>query len=396
MSSLSLRVRSGLPAMLAAQFADGFGGRFHGVLLALYALQLGGLEGFAGFAAAAMVGSAVSAVVAGWLTSRIGGSGAMRISAAALLVTRIATYLLIPFGLPLSGLICLRLIGSVAGTLVNTGAKAHVPDDDRAGSRLAWMNVSNGGGQAVAALAGGVLSTASGWTIAVVGAPIALAATWPMVRLAARSTGRPVAWSEQLAGLRVAAGPITLGALVFTVLNALPVLADGLIVEQYAAQWLGPLTVVAFLGSLVAAGALRWLHRTRLGAAPDALLWTGLGALGVAVWALGDEGITGFAAARFVSAFVAQVLASLAEVRVMERAGRTRALPALSASGAIAALGGAATTGVVPWLLAGSGYTGTVLWSLAALAVVAVGAVLTTRTVSRVRHRTATPATFPA
>lgn len=365
--------------LLSAQFASGFGGRFHGVLLGLYALHLGGLGGFAGFAAAAMIGSGLSALAAGGLTSRLGGAGAMRAAGLLLAATRIGSYVLLPIGLPLAALLGLRLLGSISGTLIATGAKSQVRGGETASASLAWMNVSSGAGQAIAAVLAGLLSVSSPMLIAVIGAPVAVASTWPMLRMARYSSAAPVPLRDQLAGLRSAGQPVALGAVVFLVLAAVPNLADGLTVELYSASWLGALTAVTFAGSLAAATALPLLARRRLPARLDRSLWPALGALGAIGWGMADRGVVWLLAARFVAAFAAQALAALVEARVLERAGSDRGLPALSASGAVAAFGAAGATAGLPSLLGSIGFAGVATWSAGALVVVGVIATLAPR-----------------
>lgn len=366
------RVRS----LLLAQFADGFGGRFHGLLLGLYALTLGGLDGFAGFVAVSLAGTGVAAVTAGALATRIGGDRIMRAAGVALLTARLVSYVLLPVGLPLAGLLALRLLGSVSGSLVNTATKAQVPDGQRATASLAWMNVANGGGQAAAALAAGLLSTASPLAIALLGGPVAVAATLPAYRLARFATAAPIAAREQLAGLRAGAVPAVVGAAVFVLLNALPAMGDGITAERYAAAWLGPLSIVSFCGSVLAAVVIRKLTWRPAGTAGDARAWSALAAVAVVAWATVDRGVVWLFLAQFVSGAVAPCLAALVESRILERVGRARAVPALAASGAVAAFGGAGTSLVVPLLVRQGGFAGAAVALCAGLAGVAVVAAI--------------------
>lgn len=380
-----------LANMLAAQFADGFGARFHGVLLGLYALHLGGLAGFAGFAAASLVGAGLAAVVGSVATSRLGGARTMRAAGVALMVTRGLSYALIPLGLPLSGLLVLRLLGAVAGTVLVSGAKAQVRPGERSRSALAWLNIASGAGQAIAAVLAGFLSFASPLLIALVGAPIGLAATLPMLRIARGSTDRAVPLRDQMQGLRHAAEPILVGAGVFLVLNALPMLADGITADLYSPSWLGAISAVSFAGALCAALVLCRFGQRQITSDHDASLWAGLAALGVLGWVFADQAIVWMLVARFAAGFAAQILAALVESRVIERSGPGGGLPALTASGAVAAFGGAATTPFVPALLDGVGFVGVVSVGCAALAVLVLGAT-GARRYGRARRRRATPA----
>lgn len=344
--------------LLLTQLADGFGGRFHAVLLSLYAMRIGGLAGFAGFTALGTLGIVISTVMAGWLTSKLGGRRTMVYSAALLAVCRVAAYVVVACDGGLLTLGILRMLGAKAGTLMVNAAKAQVPDGKNAVSSLAWMNVANGIGQAVATAAAGMLALGPTWAIVIVGAPMAALPTLPMIRLARYATTVAVPLKEQWRAFRIVAPAALLGAWVQLWASGLANLKDGLTVDLYTAKWLGPVTFVGLAGSFVAAAVLPRLEKLRLPLATDWITWSALGAACVAGWAVADLGVAWLLVGQFLAGVAAQALGSMSEARVLEGAGRTNAMPALTASGGVAGLFSAAGVMVVPPLLDRLGYAG--------------------------------------
>lgn len=346
--------------LVVTQLADGFGGRFHAVLLSLYALRIGGLSGFAGLTALGTLGIVISTLLAGWLTSKLGGRRTMVLSAALLAICRVAAYVVVAFDGGVLTLGILRMLGAKAGTLMVNAAKAQVPDGKKAVSALAWMNVANGFGQVLATATAGLLALSPTWLIVVLGAPMAALPTLPMIRLARHATSVAVPLKEQWRAFRIVAPAALLGAWVQLWASGLANLKDGLTVELYSASWLGPITLANLAGSFLAATALPRLERLRLPLASDWVIWGALGIACIAGWAIADLGIVWLLVGQLFAGVAAQALASLSEARVLEGAGRENAMPALTASGGVAGLLGAVGVVVVPPLLEALGYAGAV------------------------------------
>lgn len=344
--------------LVVTQLADGFGGRFHAVLLSLYAMRIGGLAGFAGFTALGTLGIVISTVIAGWLTAKLGGRRTMVLSAALLAICRVAAYVVVAFDGSLLTLGILRMLGAKAGTLMVNAAKAQVPDGKKAVSALAWMNVANGIGQALATAAAGLLALSPTWLIVVLGAPMAALPTLPMIRLARHATSVAVPLREQWRAFRIVAPAALLGAWVQLWASGLANLKDGLTVDLYSANWLGPVTLASLAGSFLAAAVLPRLEKLRLPLASDWVTWGALGVACIAGWAVADLGVAWLLVGQLFAGVAAQALASLSEARVLEGAGRENAMPALTASGGVAGLFGAVGVVVVPPALEAFGYAG--------------------------------------
>ncbi len=344
--------------LIITQLADGFGGRFHAVLLSLYAMRIGGLTGFAGFTALGTLGIVISTLMAGWLTAKLGGRRTMVLSAALLASCRVAAYVVVALDGSLLTLGILRMLGAKAGTLMVNAAKAQVPDGKKAVSALAWMNVAGGLGQALATAAAGLLALGPTWLIVLLGAPMAALPTLPMIRLARHATSVAVPLKEQWRAFRFVAPTALLGAWVQLWASGLANLKDGLTVDLYSASWLGPVTVAGLAGSFVAAAALPRLEKLRLPLATDWITWAALGVACIAGWAVADLGIAWLLVGQLFAGVAAQALGALSEARVLEGAGRDNAMPALTASAGVAGLFGAAGVVIVPPLLRELGYAG--------------------------------------
>lgn len=376
--------------LLATQFFDGFGARFHSVLLALYTLRVGGMSGFAGFTAVGLVGIVLSTVAASWLTGNLGVKRTMRVSGWVLAFSRVATYVLVGFGFGVIPLLVLRLLGSVSGQLVMNMAKAQVPLGDDAGKSerngrkgakdaksdaarsLAWMNVANGAGQTVATAVAGLASALGpAWLIALVGAPMATLPALPLLKLARYAVGVPVPFKKQLESVRVVVPSTLLAASITLFMAGLTALKDGLTVDLYSASWLGPVAAASLAGSFAAAIAIPHLARYNAHPKTDALVWPILGAVSLGGWAFADAGVEWLLASQFVNAIAGQTLASFTEARILAGAGREGAVSALSVSGSVAAFASALSAVAMPPLLAQLGYAAAVVSITAPLVLLA-------------------------
>lgn len=344
--------------LLATQFFDGFGGRFHAVLLSLYALRISGLAGFAGFTAAGTLGIVISTALAGWLTAKIGGRRTMVYSAVVLAFCRVVAYVVVAMGGGVFTLGVLRMFGAKAGTLMVNAAKAQVAGGEKAATSLAWMNVSNGVGQAVATAAAGALALGPTWAIVLFGAPLAALPTLPMIRLARYAATVAVPLKEQWRAFRLVGPAALLGAWVQLWASGFANLKDGLTVELYAERWLGPVTFIGLLGAFVAAALLPRLTRLKLPPSADWVVWPAMGAACVASWAVADLGVAWLLVGQLFAGIAAQALSSLSEARVLEGAGHANAMPALTAAGGLAGLMSTVGIVIVPPLLDTLGYAG--------------------------------------
>lgn len=371
--------------MLAAQFSDGFGGRFHGVLLGVYILRVGGLASFAGFAAIGTLGGVLAPVVASTVTGRFGGQVLMRGAAVMLMAARIGSYAAVLLLDAVWVLFALRLLGAVCGMLLVNGAKGQVSRTRDVSTSLAWLNVANGGGQVVASVTAGLLATTSDSLIAVVATPTVMLATVPMLRLARFAPTVQVRVREQFRSLPDVARPALLGSVVMALIAAPLLLADGLTAEQYGVAWLGPLSAMTFLGGFGAASTIPLLNRVRLSTRHDPLLWAGLGAMGLSVWAFSDIGPLWLLVGRVLAGLATGLVGSRIEARVVEAVPEDRTVPALAASAGAGSLAAA----IAAWLVAPSvslmGIRGFTLLCMLLLAGVGIG----TTAVTAVRERTA-------
>lgn len=372
--------RPRLATLLATQLVDGFGARFHAVLVALYALRVGGMAGFAAFTAVGLLGIVLSTVASGWLTGQLGAQRTMRLAGLLLALSRVGSYVLIAFGAGVGPLLVLRFLGSVTGQLMMNMAKAQLPlpddasadgsgradggRDERksAAASLAWMNVANAAGQTLAvAVAGVVGGLGPGWLIALVGAPTATMPVLPLLKLARYATAGPVPFKEQLAAVRLVAPATLLAGAITLFVAGLTVLKDGLTVDLYSARWLGPVAAASLAGSLVAALTIPKVARYNAHPTTDALVWPLLGAVALGGWAFADSGVSWLVASQFVNGIAGQILASFTEARILAGAGREGAVPALTVSGSVAAFASALSAVTMPPLLAGLGYAAAVV-----------------------------------
>lgn len=379
--------------MLTAQFSDGFGGRFHGVLLGVYILRIGGLSSFAGFAAIGTLGGALAPLVATTVTGRFGGRALMRGAAVTLMLARIGSYAAVLFAEGMWWLFALRLLGAVAGILLVNGAKGQVSPARSVSTSLAWLNVTNGAGQVVAGLTAGLLSTAADSVIAMIATPTVVVATIPMLRLARFAPAEQVGLRDQLSSLPFVARPAALGAVVMALLSAPLLLADGLTAEQYGVAWLGPLSVMTFVGGFGAASALPLVDRIRLHPRHDPLLWAGLGAIGLSLWAFSDAGPFWLLTGRVLAGLATGIVGSRIEARVLESVPEDRAVPALAASAGLGSLAGAGTAWLAGPAVTAMGIRGMTLVTMLALSAVGVGATLAAQRWPRLaspRHEPAT------
>ena len=361
-----------LLALLSTQFFDGFGGRFHGVLLALYALRISGLSGFAGFTAMGIVGIVLSTVAAGGLTSRLGGRRTMIACAVVVATVRVACYVFVGFGAGLLPLMLLRLIGASAGTLMVNAARAQVPEGERAVSTLAWMHVSHASGQAAATAVAGLVAMGPTWLIVVLGAPLAAAPTLPMLRMAKYAASVALPLKAQWSAFRAIAPAAVLGALIQLCTTGLATLKDGLTVDLYSERWLGPVAITSLIGSIVAATLLRRFPRLHAGRSADLIGWPVLATLSYVGWAIADRGIVWMLFAQLLNGAAGQALAASIEARILEDSGRASAVPALTAAGGVAAAANALATLAAPAMLTKLGYLGTVTVSLLPLGLLAM------------------------
>lgn len=359
-------------ALLSTQFFDGFGARFHGVLLAIYALRISGLSGFAGFTAVGMLGIVLSTGMAGGLTSRLGGRRTMIACAITVATVRVACYAFVAFGGGLLPLMILRLIGASAGTLMINASRAQVPEGERAVSSLAWMHVANALGQAAATAVAGWVAMGPTWLIVTLGAPLAAAPTLPMLRMARFATTVALPLKEQWRSFRAIAPAAGLGALIQLCTTGLATLKDGLTVDLYSEHWLGPVAGMGLVGSFLGATLLRRFVRFTSRPSGDIVVWPVMATLSYVGWALADQGIAWMLFAQLLNGLAGQVLAACIEARLLEQGGRAGAVPALTAAGGVAAAAGAIGAIAVPPMLSTLGYVGTVAVSLVPLAALGV------------------------
>jgi len=336
---------------LGTQFADGFGARFNALVLALYALEIGGLRAFSGLLAVGMLGSVLSAVVSSVGTSRIGARRTMQASAAVLASARAVSYAAVLTGFGVAPIMASRFVGSVTGGVLMAGAKSQAPRDERAAASLAWFSVANGGGQAAGAVAAGVVTAfATPAVVTVTGLAVGLGTIVPMYRIAGRSVAAAVPLREQLRGQRAAAPVAAFGALVTLVAMGLVSLSDALVVRLHSEAWLGPATAAAFTGALSAATYLR--------ARPDVvrrdplLAWPLLGVLALAGWQVAGMAWPFLLGTMAASGFAAQMLGAMVEHHVIHRVPPGQASPALAATAAAGSLASALALLVVPELVA--------------------------------------------
>lgn len=386
-SSPAVSPRRRFLASLSAPFADGFGGTFHGVLLGIYLLRVGGLSSFAGFAALGTLGGVLAPVIAGVLTSRLGGRAVMRTAAAALVLARIASYAAVLFLDAVWGLFALRLVGAASGVILVTGAKGQVTRGRNASTSLAWFNVSSGAGQAVAAITAGLLSTASDLVIALVATPTVVLATLPTARLARFAPTTTVGLRDQYGSLGRVARTALLGSAVMALVAAPLLLADGLTVERYGVGWLGPLSVMGFVGGFAAASVLPLVERLRLTPRHDPYLWAGLGAIGLSLWAFSDVGPLWLLAGRLVAGIATGVIASRIEARIVGSVPEEQAVPALTASAGVGSVVAAASAMLVGPAIAAIGIRGLTLVCMVLLALVGVATGTAGPLRRRIAHR---------
>lgn len=360
---------------LGTQFADGFGGRFNSLVLALYALRIGGLEAFSGLLAVGMVGSVLAAVASGMGTSRLGARRTMRVSAAALALARLASYGVIFVSGSVTPILLARFVGGVAAGVIMAGAKSQAPRNELAASRLAWLNVANGGGQALGAMAAGAaIAWASPGLLTASGLTVGLASIVPMYRIARHSVPVAVPFRTQLRGQRAAAPVVAFGAVVYLVAMSLVSLSDALVVKLQSETWLGAATMAAFVGALLAATLLR--SRPDLVSRDPLVAWPLLGVLALAGWQVAGMGWPMLLATMTAGGFAGQMLAAMVEHHVIHRVEADHAISALAASAAAGSLASALALVALPRLIGSIGVEASAgLLLVGSLALVVIGPV---------------------
>lgn len=229
----------------------------------------------------------------------------------------------------------------------------------------------------------GLLATTSDMTIALVATPAVMLATVPMLRLARFAPTGQVRLREQFRYLPDVARPAVLGSVVMALIAAPLLLADGLTAEQYGVAWLGPLSMMSFIGGLGAASTIPVLNRVRLGTRHDPLLWAGLGAVGLSLWAFADAGPLWLLAGRVLAGLAAGLVGSRIEARVLESVPRDRAVPALAASAGVGSLAAAVSAWLVGPSVAVIGLRG---FTFACMLVLALVGTVTTAVSAWRRH----------
>ena len=358
--------------LVAAQFADGAGAKFHLVALSLYVLHHGGLGAVSGFIASGLLGSVVAVAAAAGTTRVISGRTLMAAAATTLLAARIVAYVVIAAGAGAVWLFVGQFVGSVAGTLLINCSKAQAPPGRRART-LAWMNVSNGAGGIIGAGAAGILSI--GWpTLAIVAVGVvgATVATAPMMVLSRRSATVPVSFRDQWSAARGVVGPMLLGAAVFAFVGGFDLLRNGLVAELFDARFIALATAAAVVGSWSAAATVGWFERLAK-RVPATVLWPATGAVPVALWGLAPSHLGVLLVAVALGALMLGWMAVSVEAAILERTG-SAATAALSLSTAVAALLSAGTVQAVPRLLERSGHLATSGVLLVGLLAVALAA----------------------
>lgn len=385
--------------MLTAQLVDGFGGRLHSVLLAIVATRIAGLDGFARFAAAGLIGTMLAAVVTGLVGRRVSGRGILGGAALALTAFRLLQYGIILSGAGIGAMASIQLVSSLCGTMMMQASKAQAPADkrdDNGSSSLAWMNGVNGLGGVMGTGAASLLTIfAPVWLFTAAGATVVCASSLPMLRFALRTQVATLPEPMDLASYRRIAPSVLLGAAASLFVASLPTLKNGVVVDLYSEGWLAPVAAVGVAGNLLAASVIQRLAPRARTVRNDAVVWPLLGVLGVLGWAVADQGVAFLMGAQVLAGFAGQLLAALTEARIVNLVGRSRATAALSAAEATAALGTSGMVMMLPTLLSSVGYAGFVGFAIVPLLLLAGAAALWQR-LAPPPEQTRGPAALPA
>lgn len=305
------------------------------------------------------------------VTSRRGGRALIRAASVGLALSRLGSYAAVLLG-AVPALFVLRLVGAVCGAVLVNGAKGQVPASDNASTSLAWLNVANGAGQAIASVLAGFLSAAAPVVIAVVATPIVVVATVPMLRLATSASPLQVDVRDQVRSLRSALDTAVVGALVMSLLSAPLLLADGLATEEFGAGWLGPLSLMGFGGGLAAAWVLPRITRQRISQRHDPVLWSSAAAVGLLLWTVSDVHPGLLLAGRFLAGVAAGFIGASIEARILQRVPADRAVPALAGAAGLTGAATAAMAWVAPVTIEALGVRGLTLLCLVGIGLVAV------------------------
>jgi hypothetical protein len=397
-----------LRRLIATALADSFGLSLGWTVFSLHVVRGHGLAGLGLCNAAMLVGVALSAPVAAWLSARLDGRALLRVTCVTEAALRIGTFVLLLTGVPLAVVAAAVAASNVVAWTGYAGMRAEVAAADPRGVAMTWYMVAVAAIEAAGTATAALLPTAptglvsGGLLVAVIAcyggvliptwlvaagarvpraprpkgrsAPPAVRSSPPAVRSAPRLTHpvrrRVPRWGSvaDRSGerRRLSTGPLTgllaSGGLVMLLGSGPTLLAVGLAAELHGTRWVAGSALAFALGSLLAPFAVARLERR---AVPPSIAWPALGVGMAAGWTFAAWHPFALLAAQLLSGVSMSALEGDMDARVAASNASPRGVTAnLATAAALRAFGSATAVALAPRVIAEAG----IGWLGAALA----------------------------
>jgi hypothetical protein len=380
-----------LRRLVAAALVDSYGLSLGWTVFSLQVVRVHGLAGLGLCNAAMLVGVALSAPAAARLSGRLDGRALLRVTAVTEAVLRVATFVLLVAGAPLTPVAVAVAASNVVAWTGYAGMRAEVAAADPRGAAMTWYMVAVAAIEAAGTATAALLPTGSddlvggGLLVGIVAFyGVCLLPTW-LVAGGARVVRTPTARAD---GRRRPTGLLVSGGLVMLLGSGPTLLAVGLAAELHGTRWVAGSALAFALGSLLAPVSVARLEGWSL---PPAITWPALGIGMVAGWSVAAWHPAGLLAAQFLSGLCMSALEGDMDARVAAIGGSRRGVTAgLASAAALRAFGSAAAVALAPRVIAGSG--------VGALTVALVTALLTGTvvTLAWLRDQSGLPGPDPA
>lgn len=333
-----------------------------------------------------LIGVAVSAPAATWMSQRLDGRRLLRSAGGVEAVLRVSLIAMLAGGAPVWSLaLCVTLMNVVAWTGY-AGMRAEVAAVSEGAKGITWYGTVVAAVEAVGVAAGafvplGVGTRPTPETLAAVGLLYVVALVPTLVvaggsrvpRARPRGEGlapKSIGWSP---GSRMPSPATALGALLMMAASAPTLLSIALAAELHGRGAVG-LSAAAFTaGSLLAPALAQQFERTDR----NHFVWWLVLAIGMLIgWSMAAQAVTWLCLAQFLSGVCMTTLEGLLDTRASN--DRPKAVTAAFAQATAArALGSSASTAVFPMLVVGAGLASATLTVSAVLVALAVGASVT-------------------
>ncbi len=362
-----------LLSLLAAGLVDSFALSLAWTVVVLEVTSRYGLVAAGACSTAMLIGIALSAPVATWMSQRFEGVRLLRTAGSIEAVLRLSVLGLLTSGAPVWILAVTVTAMNVVAWTGYAGMRAEVASVSEGAGALTWYGTVVAAVEAIGVAAGALLPVGTDGRpthVVLLGVTLLyVAALVPTLVVAGGSTVPRAARVLRQSLRRQRPSRVTVqGALLMSVSSAPTLLAVALAAEMHGRGSVGPAAAAFTAGSLVAPAAASFIDRTRrnhLG------WWLVLAAGMVAGWTMASRSIVLLCVAQVLSGLCMTTLEGLLDTRASrERPDAVTA--ALARATAARALGSSAGTAVLPVVVAGAGLAATTTFITGGLLTAAV------------------------